>query len=230
MTASAGNSCPASPTSPPSPAASSRPRGLSRSPASDSASALSDGHEGRLEDCYRVYQVLQLGPRLVAELGRMADEQPDAAASIRALLSEPLNVHLTMPISVPKRSPKSGCGDLKEAVAAMGKFAELVETTVDIERIQKEREFRIRPDFDPNLHELHEKSFPSLFIVMISLSWWLGRLEQAESEMNQELQSMARKLQLEPGKTVKLEISGSSGPCFKVPLIRPSRSSNADQG
>ncbi|XP_059154557.1 LOW QUALITY PROTEIN: DNA mismatch repair protein Msh2-like [Physella acuta] len=86
---------------------------------------------------------------------------------------------------------------IKELLMDFSKFQEMVETTVDLEQVQN-HEFVIRADFDDNLAELRKK------------------IDELEENIKDQLNKVARDLNLEPNKTVKLESSNQLGYYFRV--------------
>jgi len=86
---------------------------------------------------------------------------------------------------------------IKEVLMDFQKFQEMVETTVDMEQVAQ-LEFVIRPDFDDNLMELRKK------------------IDGLEGEIKSQLNKVARDLNLDPNKTLKLESNNSLGYFFRV--------------
>ncbi|XP_012937980.1 DNA mismatch repair protein Msh2 [Aplysia californica] len=86
---------------------------------------------------------------------------------------------------------------VKELLLDFAKYQEMVETTVDMEQIQQ-HEFVIRADFDDNLTELRNK------------------MDELEKEIKGQLNKVARDLNLEPNKTLKLESNNQLGYFFRV--------------
>ncbi|XP_078619474.1 DNA mismatch repair protein Msh2-like [Branchiostoma floridae x Branchiostoma japonicum] len=127
-----------------------------------------------LQDCYRVYQALNIIPHLTEALEKHA-------GSHRSLLMELFS------------------NPIKELLYDFRKFQEMVETTMDMDRVDK-HEFVIKPDFDDNLKELREK------------------MNKLDDDIKSHLNEAARELKLEPNKVLKLETSTQLGYHFRVTL------------
>ncbi|XP_038059471.1 DNA mismatch repair protein Msh2-like [Patiria miniata] len=84
-----------------------------------------------LEDCYRVYQVIEFMPMVLETLDRHVSSN---SGLLREVFSNPL----------------------KELLLDFAKFQEMVETTIDMEQVQN-HDFLIKPDFDENLTNLRER-------------------------------------------------------------------------
>nr|XP_049703684.1 DNA mismatch repair protein Msh2 [Helicoverpa armigera] len=125
--------------------------------------------KANLQDCYRIYQAINRLPSLLRCLAEA--ENPTVHSSITEPISE-LNEDL-------------------------GKFLEMIETTVDMEAVDR-GDFLVKPSFDEQLQSLSEQ------------------LEQMQSSADKELNKAAKDLGLDAGKTIKLESNPQNGFCLRV--------------
>ncbi|PZC73981.1 hypothetical protein B5X24_HaOG208470 [Helicoverpa armigera] len=123
--------------------------------------------KANLQDCYRIYQAINRLPSLLRCLAEA--ENPTVHSSITEPISE-LNEDL-------------------------GKFLEMIETTVDMEAVDRGD---FLPSFDEQLQSLSEQ------------------LEQMQSSADKELNKAAKDLGLDAGKTIKLESNPQNGFCLRV--------------
>ncbi|XP_013173294.1 PREDICTED: DNA mismatch repair protein Msh2 isoform X1 [Papilio xuthus] len=122
-----------------------------------------------LHDCYRIYQAIERLPSLLQCLAQ-ADN-----ATVHAALSEPISeLH----------------GDIE-------KFQQMIETTVDMEAIDR-GEYLVKASFDEQLQSLR------------------GELDRLQTAAERQLRAAADTLGLEPGKTIKLENNPQNGFYFRI--------------
>ncbi|KAB7498881.1 DNA mismatch repair protein Msh2 [Armadillidium nasatum] len=88
---------------------------------------------------------------------------------------------------------------LQEVVEDMSKFQEMVEMTLDMNQAAQ-GDFVIKPEFDDNLSELREQ------------------MDELEEGIQKELRKAANDLNLESGKSIKLESNNQLGYFFRVTL------------
>lgn len=125
-----------------------------------------------LQDCYKVYQTLGNLTSLINVLEKYNDEK---YTNLKEALISPLQ-------------------ELNEDFT---KFCEMVESTIDLERVDN-GEFMVRPEFDQDLQELRNQ--------MITI----------EEEIKDQFYKVAKDLGLEPDKSLKLENCSQIGYYFRV--------------
>ncbi|TGZ72290.1 hypothetical protein CRM22_002178 [Opisthorchis felineus] len=128
-----------------------------------------------LQDVYRIYQAVA---RLQNAISLLRQCGGQTSLAVQNCLIEPLQV----------------------AVENFSKFQEMVQSTLDLEMIQRRNEYIIRSDFDDELGELKSK------------------LDKLEESIEDEFRRSARKLNLEPGKSVKLDSNEQLGYFMRVTL------------
>lgn len=127
--------------------------------------------KANLQDCYRIYQAIKRLPSLLRCLAEAEH------ATVHSSITEPIS----------------------ELNDDLGKFLEMIETTVDLEAVDR-GDFLVKPSFDEQLQNLYEQ------------------LEQQQSLAERELNKAAKDLGLDAGKTIKLENNPQHGFCFRVTL------------
>ncbi|KAK7068453.1 MutS-like protein [Halocaridina rubra] len=127
-----------------------------------------------LQDCYRLYMCIERLPNLCETLGKYEGSH---TTSVAAVFTTPL----------------------QELIADLGKFQEMIETTVDMEQA-KNGEYVIKPDFDEALSDLRET------------------MNNLEGDIQRQLRKAANDLSLEPGKSIKLESNAQLGYFLRVTL------------
>ncbi|GAA56654.1 DNA mismatch repair protein MSH2 [Clonorchis sinensis] len=128
-----------------------------------------------LQDVYRIYQAVA---RLQNAISLLRQCGGQTSLAVQKCLIEPLQV----------------------AAENFSKFQEMVQSTIDLEMIQRRNEYIIRSDFDDELGELKSK------------------LDKLEESIEDEFRRSARKLNLEPGKSVKLDSNEQLGYFMRVTL------------
>ncbi|QSZ31133.1 hypothetical protein DSL72_000696 [Monilinia vaccinii-corymbosi] len=126
-----------------------------------------------LEDVVRAYQVVIRIPGFIGTLEAVMDEK------YRTALDEAYTIKL------------------RECSDHLGRLAELVETTVDLEAMDN-HEYIIKPDFDPNLQTISRE------------------LEKLKYEMNKEFRVVAKDLGQEIEKKIFLENNKIHGWCMRL--------------
>ncbi|XP_026318795.1 DNA mismatch repair protein Msh2 isoform X2 [Hyposmocoma kahamanoa] len=81
----------------------------------------------------------------------------------------------------------------------LSKFQQMIETTVDMDAVDR-GDFLVKPSFDEQLQNLREQ------------------LEELQNSAEKELKKAARDLNLEPGKSIKMESNPATGFHFRVTL------------
>lgn len=126
-----------------------------------------------LEDVVRTYQVVIRLPGFIEALETVVDEQYQV----------PLDAHYT--------------SKLRELSSFLGKLAEMVETTVDLDALDR-HEFIIKPEFDGKLRTIRTK------------------LDQVQKAMNDEHRRVGKDLNQELDKKLFLENHRTHGHCFRL--------------
>ncbi|CDW56800.1 DNA mismatch repair protein Msh2 [Trichuris trichiura] len=89
---------------------------------------------------------------------------------------------------------------LKILVADFDKFVQMVRATLDFDYLTSTREYRIKPQFDQSLSALHEE------------------IQRLDEKLEKSFDHMSQSLNLEKGKTVKMEWNKQYGYCFRVTI------------
>ncbi|KAJ1650003.1 MSH2 protein [Dispira simplex] len=130
--------------------------------------------KAHLQDVVRVYQVVVKLPLFVTAL----EEMQDPTGAVAKYYRDPLREH----------------------VENLDKLRELVETMVDLERVDH-HEYLLRADFEPTLGQLQQQ------------------MDEAQQRMVTEQHTVSEDLDLEVEKRLKLEKSSLFGYCFRVTRI-----------
>ncbi|KAA0195207.1 DNA mismatch repair protein MSH2, partial [Fasciolopsis buskii] len=128
-----------------------------------------------LQDVYRIYQLLTRLPSAISLLLQCTGPH---GCVISVTLVEPL----------------------QESLRNFAKFQEMVESTLDLDAVQRRNEYIIRADFDESLGELKAK------------------LDGIEEEIEDEFRRSASKLNMDPGKSLKLDSNDQLGYFMRVTL------------
>lgn len=143
-----------------------------------------------LQDCYRIYQAVDVVPRIVAAL------KDSNNTSVKAELITPLQDTLT---------------DLE-------KYQLMIEHTLDMDLIEK-GEYFIKPSFNEELKGIHSRLLHINHICNYSLFLELSEKREAiHKKMQKLLADCADTLGFECGKTVKLDSTEQNGYFFRVTL------------
>nr|CAB3264028.1 DNA mismatch repair protein Msh2 [Phallusia mammillata] len=86
---------------------------------------------------------------------------------------------------------------IHELLIDFRKYTDMIDTTLDFDMIEK-HEFMVKPDFDPELQRLRDK------------------MDAVESSMASALTKAASELDLDAGKTIKLESTSQFGHVFRI--------------
>ncbi|ESO08158.1 hypothetical protein HELRODRAFT_190918 [Helobdella robusta] len=154
---------------------------LRRTPDLQMAARKLQSKKAGLMECYKIYKVVEVLPKFVEVLGRCEEEDEDGGmvnkrcAKWRELFVDPM----------------------KELISDFGKFKEMVETTLDLEKVD-DNEFLVKSDFDESLQSLSEQML------------------EVEGKMTKEFNKAARDLGLETNKTIKLEATTQLGYFFRI--------------
>ncbi|XP_046399534.1 DNA mismatch repair protein Msh2 isoform X2 [Ischnura elegans] len=125
-----------------------------------------------LQDCYRIYQSLLRLPQL-----QEAIEVESDSFTLKSMFG----------------------GPLKDLLALLKRFQEMVETTIDIQKAE-EGDIMVKPEFDEGLQDLR------------------SRMDDLMSDMKDMIGRTARDLSLEANKGLKLESNSQYGYFFRVTL------------
>ncbi|GLB39260.1 putative component of the post-replicative DNA mismatch repair system (MMR) [Lyophyllum shimeji] len=128
-----------------------------------------------LEDVVRVYQVVIKLPGLIEALEGVQSEKEEHTALVAELYLKPLGEH----------------------EASLGKYAEMVEQTIDLDELEHHN-YVIKPDYDPRLQELAAK------------------LTRVRDGLDKEHRETGRDLVLELDKKLHLENNQVYGYCFRI--------------
>ncbi|OON20429.1 MutS domain V protein [Opisthorchis viverrini] len=151
------------------------------------------------EDVYRIYQAIA---RLQNAISLLRQCGGQTSLAVQNYLIEPLQV----------------------AVENFSKFQEMVQSTIDLEMIQRRNEYIIRSDFDDELGELKskldklEESIEDEFRGFTPYTGLLETLLTTFIPNSVICVQSARKLNLEPGKSVKLDSNEQLGYFMRVTL------------
>ncbi|XP_044597120.1 DNA mismatch repair protein Msh2 isoform X2 [Cotesia glomerata] len=128
--------------------------------------------KARLRDVYKIYDCVNRLPQLVESL---SDDSTPAA--LKSMILEPL----------------------KENVADMEKYQQMVEETIDFDAVET-GEYFIKPSYSSDLTELNES------------------IEKLKKKMKSQLSKAAEDLGLEAEKSIKLECTSQQGYFFRVTM------------
>lgn len=128
-----------------------------------------------IQDCYRIYQGILKLPALLKTLQSCNDHNPHPTMQSVFIVT------------------------LEEQVADVEKFREMVETTLDLDLVDR-GEYLIKSEFDETLQEMRKK------------------MCNIESKMKSQLSKVAAALGLQENKAIKLETTPQFGHFFRVTL------------
>ncbi|XP_066999492.2 DNA mismatch repair protein Msh2 isoform X2 [Anabrus simplex] len=128
--------------------------------------------KANMQDCYRIYQAVGHLPELVNAL-----DSEGSSPAVRSMFVEPL----------------------RELLSDMARFQEMVETTLDMDRVEQ-GDFLVKPSFDEDLQEYRRI------------------MDESENEIRKLVVNVASDLGLEPNKGLKLESNAQLGYFFRVTL------------
>lgn len=112
---------------------------------------------------------------------------------------------------------------LKEHIEEMDKFQQMVEQTIDLDAADQ-GDFFVKPEFDEELKGIpHKKMIKNkkLNVIIIFLNIFIelkSNMQQKEEKMQSALKKAADDLDMEAGKSIKLETNAQFGYHFKISL------------
>ncbi|XP_065316531.1 DNA mismatch repair protein Msh2-like isoform X2 [Gordionus sp. m RMFG-2023] len=137
-----------------------------------------------LDDVYRIYKAVKWLPNIVTSLDSDIESDHKDNHSNNCSTTSILTSHFSVRIG--------------EIFNDFTKYIEMCELMIDLERIENNQEYLIKPEFDEDLKCLRES------------------LNQLENSMQAQFKSVAKDLSLEQGKGIKLEYSSPIGHYYRI--------------